>query len=153
MKKISLFLLQFICICIAFAQTKVENLNYNPHDFFVENFAPPAGNLFRSAKGVPGPAYWQNSASYVIHATLSEKDTSITGDVIITYKNNSPDKLEYLWLQLDQNIFKSNSRAVATTEYPGDYSAVMDKINGGYQIKDVSVTYQGKNYKTLKRVR
>ncbi|MEO5501665.1 MAG: M1 family metallopeptidase [Ginsengibacter sp.] len=148
MKKISLFLLQFICICIAFAQTKVENLNYNPHDFFVENFAPPAGNLFRSAKGVPGPAYWQNSASYVIHATLSEKDTSITGDVIITYKNNSPDKLEYLWLQLDQNIFKSNSRAVATTEYPGDYSAVMDKINGGYQIKDVSVTYRGENYKT-----
>ncbi len=148
MKKISLFFLQFICICTLFAQTKVESSNYNPHDFFVENFAPPTGNLFRSAKGVPGPAYWQNSASYMIHATLSEKDTSVTGDVIITYKNNSPDKLEYLWLQLDQNIFKSTSRAVATTEYAGDYSAVLDKINGGYQIQDVSVTYQGKNYKT-----
>ncbi|MEO6136200.1 MAG: M1 family metallopeptidase [Ginsengibacter sp.] len=148
MKKFSLFLLQFICVCIAFAQTKVENSNYNPHDFFVENFAPPAGNLFRSAKGTPGPAYWQNRSSYLIHATLSEKDTSITGDVIITYVNNSPDKLEYLWLQLDQNIFKSSSRGVATNTYPGDYFGVLDKENGGYQLKDVSVTYHGKNYKT-----
>src|SRR5205814_8110478 len=90
--------------------------------------------------------YWQNSASYLIHAGLSEKDTSVSGDVTITYTNNSPDQLDYLWLQLDQNIFKSSSRSVAATRYPGDYFAVLDVANGGYQIKDVSVSYAGKIY-------
>ena len=146
MQKISLIAVYLFCFYCLNAQNKTSNSNYNPHDFFVENFNPSAGNEFRSAKGVPGPAYWQNSASYVIHATLSEKDTSITGDVIISYTNNSPDALDYLWLQLDQNIFKPESRAAATTEYPGDYFGVMGEKNGGYQIKDVTVNDAGKTY-------
>lgn len=146
MKKISILIFQFACMYITFAQTKVDIPSYNPHDFFTESFAPPPGNLFRSAKGNPGPSYWQNSASYIIHAILNENDTSVVGDVIISYKNNSPDKLPYLWLQLDQNIFKPDSRAVATTEYPGDYSSVVDKKNGGYEIKDVTIKYGQKNY-------
>lgn len=146
MKKISLFILQFFCVNILFAQKGVDNSTYNPHDFFTENFSPPAGNLFRSAKGIPGPSYWQNSAGYVIHAILSEKDTSVSGDVTISYTNNSPDELDYLWLQLDQNIFKPSSRGVATTSYPGDYFGVLGNDNGGYQIKDVTVTQNGKTY-------
>lgn len=69
---------------------------YNPQDYYLPGFNTTAGNQFRSANGAPGPMYWQNRADYLIHATLSEKDTSITGDVIITYTNNSPDKLDYL---------------------------------------------------------
>ncbi|MEO9022340.1 MAG: M1 family metallopeptidase [Ginsengibacter sp.] len=148
MKKVLFISPLIICSSLAYAQSKVDNPTYDPHDFFVENFAPPAGNLLRSANGTPGPAYWQNSASYVIHATLSEKDTSLTGDVMITYKNNSPEKLECLWLQLDQNIFKSSSRGVATTTYPGDYFGVLDKKKGGYKIKEVSVTQHGNTYTT-----
>jgi hypothetical protein len=90
--------------------------------------------------------YWQNSASYLIHATLSERDTSVAGDVTISYTNNSPDQLDYLWLQLDQNIFESSSRSVVATRYPGDYFSVLGKTNGGYQIKDVTITQGVKTY-------
>jgi len=132
------------CICTLHAQT---DTNYNPHDFFTQPFNPPPGNPFRSAKGIPGPEYWQNSASYLIQATLSEKDTSITGDVTITYTNNSPDQLDYLWLQLDQNIFKPSSKSVATTIYTGSYPDAPDAIAYGYKIKDVLVSSNGNSYK------
>ena len=95
MKKIAFSFTLFICTGFLFAQVDRNEGSYNPHDFFTSPFDPPAGNIFRSARGVPGPMYWQNSASYLIHATLSEKDTSITGDVKISYTNNSPDKLDY----------------------------------------------------------
>src|SRR5665213_994931 len=126
--------------------TTNENAVYDPHDFFTQGFNPPAGNAFRSAKGTPGPLYWQNSASYLIHATLSERDTSVTGDVTISYTNNSPDQLDYLWLQLDQNIFKPSSRSVEATPYSGDNANALRKNNGGYQIKDVTISHGGKTY-------
>jgi hypothetical protein len=145
MKKPAVLVFQLLTVYLLHAQTSTDT-SYNTHDLFAQNLNPPAGNLFRSAKGIPGPSYWQNSASYLIHATLSEKDTSVTGDVTITYTNNSPDQLDYLWLQLDQNIFKSSSRAVAATRYPGDYFGVLGKNNGGYNIKNVSITQDGKTY-------
>jgi len=130
-----------------FAQNVVDsNPAYDPHELFSQNFNLPAGNVFRSAKGIPGPSYWQNNSSYLIHATLSEKDTTVTGDVTITYTNNSPDKLDYLWLQLDQNIFEPTSRSVAATPYPDDYFSVLGKNNGGYHIDNVTVNYSGKTY-------
>lgn len=148
MKKIFLACLQLAGSYILYAQGGMENAGtYNPHDLFAQTFHLPAGNTFRSAKGIPGPSYWQNNASYLIHATLSEKDTTVTGDVTISYTNNSPDQLDYLWLQLDQNIFESSSRSVAATRYPGDYFGVLGKNNGGYKIKDITVSYGGKSYK------
>src|SRR5215216_311781 len=99
MKKIFLLCFQLISIGFLYAQNAGnDSSSYNPHDFFLRGFNPPAGNAYRSANGAPGPMYWQNSASYLIHAGLSEKDTTITGDVTVTYTNNSPDKLDYLWL-------------------------------------------------------
>ena len=145
MKKFLLLLLQLICICFLHAQ---NDTSYNPHELFTQSFHMPAGNEFRSAKGIPGPSYWQNSASYFIHATLSEKDTSVKGDVTITYINNSPDSLDYLWLQLDQNIFKSSSRSVAATKYPGNYFSSISETNNGYQIKDVTIMQGEKSYST-----
>lgn len=102
--------------CVAFstgsckAQKLADTSAYNHQDLFGPINWPVPGNEIRSANGSPGAHYWQNKADYTIHATLSEKDTSISGNVIINYTNNSPDKLEYLWLQLDQNLFKPDSR-------------------------------------------
>jgi len=147
MKIASLLFIQVIFTCCLFAQNTTENTKaYNPHELFAQNFNMPAANSFRSAKGVPGPAYWQNNSSYLIHATLSEKDTTVTGDVTITYTNNSPDQLDYLWLQLDQNVFAPASRSVAATPYPGDYFGVLGKPNGGYNIKEVTVSYGTQSY-------
>ena len=147
MKIIPVFLLPFISIGFLSAQSSGnEKVAYDPHDLFTQHFNMPAGNIFRSAKGTPGPSYWQNSASYLIHATLSEKDSSLSGDVTITYTNNSPDSLDYLWLQLDQNIFKSSSRSAAATLYPADYFNVLGKTNGGYELKSVVISQNGKTY-------
>ena len=141
MRRFILSLLTTLNVCVLYAQTATNDAaGYDPHGFFTQTFTMPAGNRFRSAKGIPGPDYWQNTASYLIHATFSERDTSVTGDVTITYTNNSPDPLDYLWLQLDQNIFKPSSRGVAATKYPGDYFEILGgTANGGYEITDVTI--------------
>jgi len=66
-------------------------------------------NMYRSASGAPGPAYWQQRADYDINAELDEKNLRITGSETITYYNNSPDPLSYLWVQLDENQHKATS--------------------------------------------
>ncbi len=148
MKKGSLLSLLLLSMVILFAQNEQkDSLLYNKQDFFLQSFNPTAVNAYRSASGTPGPMYWQNRASYLIHATLSEKDTSVTGDVVISYTNNSPDKLDYLWLQLDQNLFDSSSRGAAATPVSGDRFDVRKFKLGGYHIGQVTITYAGKSYK------
>jgi len=71
----------------------------------------PSPNAYRSASGAPGPLYWQQKVDYVIDAKLDENKQRITASMDITYTNNSPDKLSYLWLALDQNRFKDGSIA------------------------------------------
>ncbi|HTI92772.1 MAG TPA: M1 family metallopeptidase [Puia sp.] len=148
MRRFVLCFLTTLNVCFLQAQTaNNEAAGYDPHSLFTETFSMPAGNRFRSAKGIPGPDYWQNTASYLIHARFSERDTSVTGDVTITYTNNSPDPLDYLWLQLDQNIFKPTSRGVAATKYPGDYFEILGgAAGGGYEIKDVTIIQGEKTY-------
>jgi len=119
---------------------------YNPQDFYLPGFNPTTGNQYRSANGAPGPMYWQNSADYLIHATLNEKDTSITGDVTISYTNNSPDKLDFVWLQLDQNMFDPASRGAAATPLDAIRFGARGFFTSGYHIAGVSVTYKGKTY-------
>ena len=87
-----------LAIC-ALAQSK-----YNAKEAFNPQFYPYPGNEFRSASGEPGPRYWQNRADYVINATLDTAAHKVSGQADITYTNNSPDALKFLWLQLDQNI-------------------------------------------------
>src|SRR6187431_2846867 len=64
----------------------------------------PTPNEYRTGSGAPGQRYWQQQADYVINVTLNDQNQTITGSETITYHNNSPDVLTYLWLQLDQNI-------------------------------------------------
>ncbi len=70
----------------------------------------PAPNEYRSASGKPGPAYWQQRADYDIKVTLDPAAKTISGSETIRYTNNSPDTLEFLWIQLDQNLFRPGSR-------------------------------------------
>lgn len=120
--------------------------SYDQHELFSPYFFRTDGNVYRSASGAPGPKYWQNRADYVIKATLDEPDTTINGEVTINYTNNSPDKLDFLWLQLDQNLFRPDSRGAATTPISGDRFDVKGFSKGGYHIESVEVTYDGKSY-------
>ena len=69
----------------------------------------PTPNVYRTASGAPGPQYWQQRADYRIKVRLDENAHRITGSETITYTNNSPDPLRYIWLQLDQNRFRKDS--------------------------------------------
>ena len=66
-------------------------------------------NMYRSASGVPGPKYWQQRADYDISAELDDAKQRLTGSEAITYYNNSPDPLTYIWLQLDENEHRPES--------------------------------------------
>jgi len=110
LKKI-LSVLSFFVITVSFAQD--EKQSYDPHIMFSPLFYPVSVNEYRAAAGEPGPKYWQNKASYQIAASLDDVKNEITGSVIITYTNNSPHALSFLWLQLDQNLYDLNSRGQA----------------------------------------
>ncbi|MEP3225625.1 MAG: M1 family metallopeptidase [Parasphingorhabdus sp.] len=79
----------------------------------------PDANVYRNASGAPGHQYWQQQADYRITATLDEKKRRLTAQASIGYTNNSPDTLPWIWLQLDQNIFRKDSMAELTTTFGG----------------------------------
>jgi hypothetical protein len=116
---------------------------YDHRKTFDPNFYPQTGNDYRSASGEPGPKYWQNRADYKINCTLDTGLHKVSGEVEINYTNNSPDNLKFLWLQLDQNIYKENSRGSATTTQTGGRYANA-KFTEGYVLKSVSADIAGK---------
>lgn len=79
-------------------------------------------NMFRTASGAPGPAYYQQQADYKINVELDDKKSTLTGSETVTYYNNSPDTLEYLWVQLDQN------QAAKTSQTPLAESQRMEQV-------------------------
>lgn len=83
---------------------------YQPRETFAPFDMPQPVNRYRGSNGLPGPDYWQNRADYAIRATLDPSSKTISGSVEITYSNNSPDALDVLWLQLDQNLYRDGSR-------------------------------------------
>lgn len=87
------------------APTRQIESNYNYFEAFQPFFYQNNGNLFRSASGKPGPKYWQNMVNYHIKAHLNDQTDRVTATVTMDYTNNSPDVLEFIWLQLDQNMF------------------------------------------------
>ena len=74
----------------------------------------PTPNAYRTASGAPGHAYWQQQVDYSIDVLLDDEHQRIEGSETINYRNNSPDELGYLWVQLDANLFSPNSHAVLT---------------------------------------
>ncbi|HSK12537.1 MAG TPA: hypothetical protein VK907_04930, partial [Phnomibacter sp.] len=97
-------LVLFLSCGLLSAQDIQNNPNSNHGNKFEQlGTILPTPNEYRSASGAPGPKYWQQRADYKISATLDEANLKLTGKETITYYNNSPDVLTYLWLQLDEN--------------------------------------------------
>ncbi len=131
--KSSLFLTLLISIFsfTAFAQ----EVDYGNQHLF-DQFTYRQGNVYRTASGKPVPEYWQNSADYILDATLDEKSETVSGNVTIHYTNNSPETLNFIWLYVEQNRFTENSRGTLTTPVQGNrYSG---DVEGGFELSAVS---------------
>jgi hypothetical protein len=97
----------------------------------------PGPNDYRSASGAPGPQYWQQRADYSITATLDTMRQAVDGNVTIRYTNNSPDTLRFIWLQLDQNLYRTGSKGSAL--FPADSRWGVRGFQGGYELRTVQV--------------
>ncbi len=97
----------FLILPILFFAQEKGHYDESPYKQLKQELATP--NMFRTASGAPGPNYYQQQADYKMQIRLDEDQNRIFGDETITYTNNSPDKLDYLWVQLDQNRRAENS--------------------------------------------
>jgi hypothetical protein len=126
---------------------------YDQHEAFAPLFYPAFGDNIRAADGTPGPDYWQNRADYKIEAAIDDATHRITGNVVISYTNNSPQTLSFVWLQLDQNIYDAASRGIATTAIAGGRWANANAFDGGYTLQSVKTVLDGQekdaNYQVL----
>ena len=126
----------FLLSGLSFAQeTKKEerepgHLNTNKFKQLYQEFSTP--NQYRTASGAPGHEYYQQKADYKIDLELDDKQQKIFGQETITYTNNSPDALEYLWLQLDQNVRAKDSKSPL-------------RNGGGVPLHDQPSTFVGKH--------
>lgn len=137
----------FTAVLSAQEEEKVKESGHTNQSKFqqlYEEFATP--NTFRSASGAPGPDYYQQQADYVMDIELDDANHKIYGEETITYTNNSPDDLEYLWVQLDQNIRTKDSKArlkngggVPLAEQPGSFASkyMGEPFDGGFVIEEV----------------
>ncbi|MEM9302556.1 MAG: M1 family metallopeptidase [Pseudomonadota bacterium] len=105
----------FLLGCLVSAQAAIQQTKGDFEDRFRQlDEVLPTANAYRTAGGEPGHDYWQQQVDYEINVTLDESARRLTGSQRVTYTNNSPDTLRFLWLQLDQNIFRSDSMAERT---------------------------------------
>ena len=131
-------LIASILLCSqAFSQTKFAQLDQEL----------PTPNEYRTAGGAPGHNYYQQKADYKIAITIDDATQMLTGDETITYTNNSPDKLEYLWLQLDQNIYdlQSDTKIIEIEKMEdfkniGDVKKKFFHYDGGFKIESITTT-------------
>ena len=112
----------------------------------IENLIPTP-NEYRNAAGAPGHSYYQQQADYKMTLTLEDDTQILRGTETITYTNNSPDALEYLWLQLDQNLFsKTSDTKLISVERMEDFRSLgqierkLFDYDGGFKIEEVKAT-------------
>ena len=125
----------------------VQGADQKPTDYFRQlDEIWPTPNDLRRPSGAPGKAYWQQRADYVINVALDDAKQVLTGSEKITYFNNSPDDLTYLWMQLDQNRYETDSHDWLTSTAPDmsdlSYKGLKgvlfrEKFQGGHQITAV----------------
>ncbi|NNK87911.1 MAG: M1 family metallopeptidase [Flavobacteriaceae bacterium] len=126
------------------AERKPGHENNNKFKQLYDEFATP--NMFRTGSGAPGPEYYQQQADYKMDIELDDESARIYGNEVITYTNNSPDELSYLWVQLDQNMRAKDSKspliqgsgfapAVQTEGFTSKY--LTDSFDGGFKIQEV----------------
>uniref|UniRef100_UPI004047E207 M1 family metallopeptidase n=1 Tax=Roseivirga sp. TaxID=1964215 RepID=UPI004047E207 len=112
--------------------------------------ALPTPNEYRTGSGEPGPAYWQQKADYKIALTLNDDNQSVSGSETVTYTNNSPSTLKYIWVQLDQNVREQNNLGEQTSgfqqipENTNELSTTRaaslagNGFDGGFKLKSVT---------------
>ena len=144
-KKINFFILFLFLAPYMCAQ---DNLNNSKFKQLYEELPTP--NVYRTASGAPGHEYYQQKADYQINVELDEEKNILEGNEIITYTNNSPDVLNYLWVQLDQNVRAKNSHGQLTTTNSmnnkmsfRNIKRMHDRMNfdGGFKLEEVRDTY------------
>ena len=145
--------LKFVILLVFFiANSQNEKSVYDYNLAFGHGFYKNDGSETRSASGKPGHSYWQNSADYFIKVTLDDKLKKISGSETITYTNNSPDELDFLWFQLDQNLFKKDSRGNAIIPLTGSRNGAKGQdFDGGYNISSVKLSYENEKKKISKK--
>ncbi len=142
MKRFILFTIIFLGMR-SYVQGQTDSSVFDSHALWDPLFYPHYGNPYRSANGAPGPAYWQNRADYKIVCTLDTVHDRISGKVTILYTNNSPDDLSFLWLQMDQNAGKNDSRSTLTA--PAGLQFIVDSVyTKGYELSSVITERKGK---------
>lgn len=142
MRRVGLLLSAFIAVGLLSAQ---ENTNQNKFKQLKEELATP--NVYRTAAGAPGHKYYQQKADYLINLELDDQNQKIMGEETITYKNNSPDKLEYLWVQLDQNMRAqdSDTKKIQTGSISnkmsfGEIARLHNDFDGGFKLDYVKAS-------------
>jgi len=125
-------------------ERKPGHTNSNKFKQLYDEFSTP--NMYRTASGAPGPAYYQQQADYKMDLVLDDENAKISGFETITYTNNSPDQLKYLWVQLDQNMRAKDSQTpliegggVAEAQQAGRFASayMTDGFDGGFKIEEV----------------
>jgi hypothetical protein len=112
----------------------------DPRQIFAPLDLPQQAGLTRSAAGIPAPGYWQNRADYAIAARIDTSAKTLTATETITYTNNSPDALDVLWVQLDQNIYRHDARANFKPQYEPRGCC---NFTDGDVIDSISVEFNG----------
>ncbi len=137
----------------ALAQTINTGPAYDARTLFAPLFIEQLSTATRTAGGQPGAQYWQNAADYKIDARLDEKAARVSATVAITYTNNSPDALAFVWLQLDQNLFRPDSRGAAATPVAGARNGNSARgFRGGDSLQTVTIELHGQKRKAEYRV-
>ncbi len=143
-----------LILILGFLQiTAQDNTNQNKFRQLYNELPTP--NSYRTASGAPGAEYWQQQADYKIKMKLDDANQKMYGEETITYHNNSPDQLSYLWLQLDQNVraLDSDSYKIRPSEVTENISvrqimAAEPTFDGGFKI-DYVKDLQGKDMKYI----
>lgn len=129
-------------------ERKPGHQNQNKFKQLYREFSTP--NTYRSASGAPGPDYYQQQADYAMNIELDDKNAKIYGEETITYHNNSPDDLEFLWVQLDQNVRAKDSKSplrdgngVNFAYTAGNFAQtyIAEPFDGGFNIEFVKDAY------------
>jgi hypothetical protein len=112
-----------LSISASTAAADAQQSGYNPFETFAPFVYPQPANAFRTGSGKPGPLFWQNRADYQIKATLDPTTRKLTGEEVITYANRSPDDLDVLWLQVEQNRYLKDARgAFGDGRFPTEFT-------------------------------
>jgi len=137
----------FLCASVLAANAQNADKpadKYDQHKVFNPLFYKgQQGNEYRTGGGAPGIKYWQNRADYKLNVSIDTAKHRVSGTTLITYTNNSPDGLGFLWLQVDQNMFKEGSRSKATAPVESDRFSSKDATQGD-EIKSVYIIKNGK---------